>query len=464
MFEKIKEWIVKGVWKMLSKETVEQALKIKTAVTDEMDRAMQTALQVYTNNAGWLKKDVVSLQLGASISEEFARLTTLEMKSEVTGSLRADFIQEQYNKILEQLKDKLTLFNAVGGGFFKPYFNQRKIEIDFIPQTDCKPLKFNSAGNITSVVFTSQIAKGDKIYTRLETHTLHPENVYVVENKVYKTHKNSPSLLGVQANINEVEEWYNLSEQIVLQNVEKPLFAYYKVPNSNNIDTKSCLGISVFAKAIDSIAKADIQFSRLDYEYDSAKRKIYVDELATRKDTNTGKIVLADVVQKLNTGKEDFYNEFSPVVRDEAYIRGLNKIKQEIEFQCNLAYGTISDPTAVDKTATEIKTSKQRNYATVSQMQKSLENALKHLLYIIDTYITLYELAPTGEYEASFEWDDSIIVDAEAEQRISMQEVNAKLISKKRYLMRRYGLAQEQAEELLTEVEAENQNTNIFEE
>lgn len=446
---------------MLSKSTVEEALKVKTAVSFEMEAAMNLWLKIFTNNAPWLNEEVRSLQLGASIAEEFARLITLEMKSEVTGSTRADYINQYYQKVLEDLKSELALFNAVGGGFFKPYVKANKFYIDYIPQTDCKPLKFDSAGNITSMVFSSQITKGDKIYTRLETHTLQGTD-YIIENKVYVTESYNSTMLGRISSLSEVAEWSELSERTIIQNIERPLFAYYKVPLSNNIDTKSCLGVSVYNKAIDSIRKADVQASRLDYEYESAERSIYADIDALR--NQEGKERRSKIVKTLNTGEDGFYKEFSPTLRDEGFIRGLNKIKQEIEFQCNLAYGTISDPNTVDKTATEINASKQRSYASVSQMQNSLEKALKHLVYILDVYCDLYELAPAGEYEVSAEWDDSIIVDTESEQRIRLQETNLGLGSKLDYLMWRYGLTEEQAQEKLDRIKQEKSENEIFSE
>ena len=100
MFEKIKEWFLRGIDKMLSKSTIEDALKVKTAISNEMDKAMNLWLKIFTNNAPWLNEEVRSLQLGASIAEEFARLITLEMKSEVTGSARADYINKYYQKVL----------------------------------------------------------------------------------------------------------------------------------------------------------------------------------------------------------------------------------------------------------------------------------------------------------------------------------------------------------------------------
>lgn len=446
---------------MLSKSTVEEALKVKTAVSFEMEAAMNLWLKIFTNNAPWLNEEVRSLQLGASIAEEFARLTTLEMKSEITGSVRADFINEYYQKVLEDLKSHLALYNAVGGGYLKPFVKNNRFYIDYVAQTDCKPLQFDSAGNITSMIFSSQITKGDKRYTRLEVHTLEDTN-YTIENKAYVTESYNSSMLGREISLFEVSEWADLEPRTVIENIEKPLFAYYKVPLTNNIDAKTCLGVSVYNKAIDSIRKADVQASRLDYEYESAERSIYADIDALR--NQEGKERRSKIVKKLNTGEDGFYKEFSPQLRDEGFIRGENKIKQEIEFQCNLAYGTISDPNTVDKTATEINASKQRSYASVSQMQNSLEKALKHLVYILDVYCDLYELAPAGEYEVSAEWDDSIIVDTESEQRIRLQETNLGLGSKLDYLMWRYGLTEEQAQEKLDRIKQEKSENEIFSE
>lgn len=461
MFEKVKKWFLRGIDKMLSKSTVEEALKVKTAVSFEMETAMNLWLKIFTNNAPWLNEEVRSLQLGASIAEEFARLTTLEMKSEITGSVRADFINEYYQKVLEDLKSHLALYNAVGGGYLKPFVKNNRFYIDYVAQTDCKPLQFDSAGNITSMVFSSQITKGDKRYTRLEVHTLEDTN-YTIENKAYVTESYNSSMLGREISLFEVSEWADLEPKTVIENIEKPLFAYYKVPLTNNIDAKTCLGVSVYNKAIDSIRKADVQASRLDYEYESAERSIYADIDALR--NQEGKERRSKIVKKLNTGEDGFYKEFSPTLRDEGFIRGLNKIKQEIEFQCNLAYGTISDPNTVDKTATEINASKQRSYASISQMQNSLEKALKHLVYILDVYCDLYELAPAGEYEVSAEWDDSIIVDTESEQRIRLQETNLGLGSKLDYLMWRYGLTEEQAQEKLDRIKQEKSENEIFSE
>ena len=475
MFEKFLNWI-KGVIKMFGKDTIKNALGVNVAISSDMANAITLWEKIYENEADWLKKDEVeSLELGSAIANEFTRLTTLEMKTEITGSTRADFLNEQYKKMLENLNDNLEIGNAVGGLIFKPYVKDNKLFVDLVRGSCFYPTEFNSSGEIIAGIFTSQTTKGNDIYTRIEYHKFYENPLendinYIIKNVVYKS--NDKSTLGTRVKISNIQEWKNIQEQTAIKYVKKPLFSYYKPPIANNIDPESPLGVSVYARAVNLIKKADKQFGRIDWEYEASEKAVYVDELATKpaqgkdkKKTFTVNKLKGRLYKTLNTGtdKTDFFKDYSPEIRDEALWRGLNKTLQRIEFNVGLAYGTLSEPNTVDKTAPEIKSSKQRSYATVSKMQENLQKALENLIYAMDALTTLYNLAPQGNYEVSFNWDDSLIVDTEREQTLQMQEVNAGLRSKIKYIMFRYGLTEEQAKQELELINQEKQtNAEMF--
>lgn len=134
-------------------------------------------------------------------------------------------------------------------------------------------------------------------------------------------------------------------------------------------------------------------------------------------------------------------------------LNGLDAIKREIEFNCCLAYGTLSNPQSVDKTAEEIRSSKQRSYTAVCDMQAALETALTDYIYAMDMLTEAYNLVPTGKYEVQFNWGDGILENAQEEQTIRLQEVNSGIIRKEEYLMWRYGVTEEQAKEMLPKPE-----------
>lgn len=144
---------------------------------------------------------------------------------------------------------------------------------------------------------------------------------------------------------------------------------------------------------------------------------------------------------------------FSPALRDVSILNGLNDLLMRIEDTCGLARGTFSNPQSEARTATEIKILKQRSYATVSDTQKSLEAALTGLIEAMNILTTLYHLAPEGNYETAFNWDDSIIVDMDSEVAIKLQEVAAGIMSREEYRMWRYGEDEETARKNLPGME-----------
>lgn len=472
MFTKFLNWI-KGVIKMFN-NTIGNVFDVNVAISSEMANAITLFEKVYMNEASWLKEDEVeSLELGSSIANEFTRLTTLEMKSEITGSARADFLNEQYNKIKDRLNQNLEIGNAIGGLVFKPYVKDGQLYVDLIKGSCFYPTEFNSSGDVIAGIFTSQITKGENIYTRLEYHKFYEKPLennisYVIKNVAYKSNNNS--ILGTKIDLIKIPEWANIQEETAIQYVEKPLFSYYKPPTANNIDPESPIGVSVYARAINLIKEADRQWERIVWEYEASEKAVYVDELATKPSQNKKKSFETNklkgrLYKTLNTGKNeaDFFKDYSSEIRDEALWRGLNKTLQRIEFNVGLAYGTLSEPNTIDKTATEIKASKQRSYATVSKMQENLQKALENLIYAMDVLTTLYNLAPQGSYEVSFNWDDSLVVDTEREQTLQMQEVTAGLRSKIKYIMFRYGLTEEQAQQELELINQEKQsNAEMF--
>lgn len=452
---------------MLGKSNIESELNIDIAISPKLEAKIREWGNIYENKAPWLNKDVKSLELGSSISGEFVRLTTAEMKTEITGSARATFLQEQYKKMLKNLADNLEKGDAKGGLVFKPYVKNGQIYIDFVQQGLFYPISFDDTGKIISIVFVSQKTEGDYIYTRLEYHRLEGTDYYI-SNTAYKSNNNSS--LGKEINLSEVPEWKDIEKVVEIENIEKPLFSYYKPPIANNVDTKSPLGISVFAKAINLIKDADEQYGRAIWEYEGSEKAVYasIEALKPRKEVirdgegkrtkwETPKLKdrLFKAIDLDGKNGEGFFKDYSPEIRDEAFWRGLNKILERIEFNVGLAYGTLSEPAFSDKTATEIKTSKQRSYMTVSRMQENLQTALEDLIYAMDVLTTLYSLAPVGTYQASFEWGDSVLTDTQVEQTIQMQEVGLGLRSKLKYIMWRYGLTEEQALEELQEIQEE---------
>ena len=125
-------------------------------------------------------------------------------------------------------------------------------------------------------------------------------------------------------------------------------------------------------------------------------------------------------------------------------------------FVEGVSRGTISDATQEAKTATELKILKQRSYQTNAEIQRAVQGTLEDVVYIMNVLCDLYNITPDGKYETSFEWDDSILVDVEAELGKRITLMNQGLASKVETRMWYFGETDAQAREALLKVQEEN--------
>jgi A118 family predicted phage portal protein len=297
--------------------------------------------------------------------------------------------------------------------------------------------------------------------TRVEKQTYSYENKsHTIESHFFVS--SSPDNIGAEINPENLDSdmWSRIDPYIVINDVDRPLFAFWSVPFANNIESGSPLGVSVYSRAIKLLNEADLQWDRYLWEFEGGELAVDAGEEVLRQrpgeDTLGTPSTRDRLFRKFNIDADDnkdksFYEVFNPTLRDDNYSNGLNEIKRQIEFNCSLAYGTLSNPQNVDKTAEEIKASKQRSYTAVSDMQHSLEAVLEDYIYACNAMADACNLAPSGEYEVSFNWGDGVLEDKDKEQAIQLNEVNSGIRKKTDYLKWRYGVDDKQAAEMLPE-------------
>jgi A118 family predicted phage portal protein len=453
MFSKIVDWIKKVV-KIFYKNDVKRTLGVDVAISDKMTKAIELWGKMYDGCPPWLSEEVQSLNLPSAIASELARLTTIEMKSEVSGSARADFLNGEYQRVIDDLRRYIEYGCAKGGLILKPYADGGGIAVDYIQADSFLPVAFDNSGRITGAVFVDQIQQGERIYTRIEYHNL-TDGGYEIKNLAFKS--SDTSTLGSQIPLESVDSWGGLEPEVLLANVNIPMFAYFKVPHANTVDTKSPLGVSGYARAVDLIKEADKQYSRLLWEFESGDRAVYVSDTAFRKGENGNPVLPHKRLYRIIDGtlENKLYEDFTPTLREQNILNGLDAILIKIEDSCGLARGTFSNPQTEVRTATELKILKQRSYATVADMQKSLQRALEDLTAAMDIWCTLYNLAPKGKYETSFEWDDSIVADRQVEFIEKQQLVTAGIMQKWEFRVWYMGETEEQARKMISETAPE---------
>lgn len=399
-------WIKGMLRRMFTPEEVYQIFNVQPAASSVMIGAIESWKDIYEGRACWLADDpeMRSAQFAAIVSSEAARLATIELSFEISGSARADYLQQRMSILQDKIRTQLEYACALGGMMLKPNGDG----VDFIKQGEFIPVDLDSNGDITGAIFPSAKQLGNQYFTRFEYQRFEG-STYKISNKAYIS--DSPETIGRPVSLAAVREWANIQPEVSIDNLEHPLFAYLKMPWANQVDSSSPLGCSIFAKAIDTIQDIDFTARGLRHEIKTADRKVFVSDKILRRD-DKGKVMrnpIPDLIQGLeyNVDEKNTYHEFNPEIRIEQYRQSMQTFLNIAGNQCGFSNGYFSfDEQTGMVTATQVEADQQRTISTATDIQKALKTALSGLAYGLDAYASLYNLAPAGAYEENYSMRD----------------------------------------------------------
>ena len=435
----------KGIVKMFGYMTLKQVIGKDIALSDKMIYAINNWKRMLNGEADWITDYITSLGIEEGICREFADCALVEMETSVSNERLDKIYQKNIVSLNENLQEGLAL------GFFvlKPLGGTAA---EFVSADKIIPISFGDDGKLNDIAFLTVKKVGDTDYfTRFERHYFVNGNL-TIENKCF--HSQTANDIGLPCSLEAVEEWENIEPgPITYPGMNRMDFGFYRNPIKNKIDGSAC-GVSIFDSATDMIKKADIQGARLDWEYESGERAIHVDNRALKQDKTTGRFGMSKLNKRLYRGMnleagkdQELLKEYSPEMRDEAFKRGLEEYKREIEFSVGLAYGDLSNAQEVAKTATEIKASKNRKYNRVTAIQNNLYDCLEDFV----AGLAFYNSMLNSGYEFSCKFNDSILTDEETERQQDRQDVSMGVMSHLEYRMKWYNEDETTAKKMLPE-------------
>ena len=451
MFDKLKN-AVKGVFRrMFPIRTLKELFGQDIAISQDMITAIEKWAAMYRGGAPWVDEQVDSLQIEQGICREFANVCLNEMESSISN----EQMDKIYQSAIRDLNENLQSGLALGSFCIKPLGEDK---VEYITQERFIPLKFDVRGRLTRVAFVDVKKVADHDYfIRFEVHAWGENKVLNIQNLAYRS--SDMNNIGRSVPLDMVEDWAGLPEDTTYVGVERPDFGYYRNPIKNEVDGSPC-GVSIYQPAIKLIKKTDMQFGRLDWEFESGERVIHVDATALQAAPVFGPDRQTQYeMPKLNrrlyrglnlsggTSGEELYKEYSPELRDQSLINGLNAYLRRIEFNVCLSYGDLSDVNDVDKTATEAKIAKKRKYNMVKAIQSNLKDCLEDLAYALAFYNALTQ----SGYEFLCNFKDSILVDEETERQQDRQDLAAGIMRPEEYRAKWYGETLEEAAKNLPE-------------
>lgn len=442
---------------MFRTKEAKKAFDIDPILSAAMDNAIRTWGLIVAGKAPWVseKDSVRTINFAKFLCSDTAKKICLDIDVNVDGSARAEYLENVVNAVKKVLRDKVEDACCLGGIMLKPNGAPGQACVDYITPDNFLVTATNSNGDILGCVFFDYSSKGDTSYVRLEYQRFEGDK-YLISNKAYKLTANGS--IHHEIALSKVDAWADIEPEASIDNIDKTLFAYFKMPYNNVIDPTSPLGVPVFYNAINELRDLDIAWSRKGDEVEDSKHMLIVGASA-QMSSKQQKITLPRFVKSLDLGGsgplDEPVHEHVATMLTGNRIEDINSILSMISTKAGFSQGAFTlDRKTGMVTATQVESDDRETIETIKEMRDSLKDALEHLVYAVSKYADLYDYAPVGEYEVSFSFGD-LTYSYDEDRARHWQYVQAGKYPLYRYYMKFEGMSEEEARALVDEAKAD---------
>lgn len=373
---------------------------------------------------------------------------------------------------------------ALGGGAARPYVDGNEIKIAWIDADQFYPLHTNTNEiNEAAIARRNVVTEHDTTvyYTLLEFHEwkdVRDEESdvdcnYQVTYELYRSE--SEDTVGNQKPLATLPEYEDLPPHANLAEVQHNLFSYFKTPGANNIMFGSPLGLGIVDNTENIIRAINLTHDQFVWEVKMGKQRVAVPAEMLRPADGFGDanddmahpqmFDSDETVYQAMYGDEDMkVTSLTTAIRNEQYEASMDYFLHEFENQVGLSSGTFTTTPSGVQTATEVVSNNSMTYQTRSSYLTQVER------FIDDLVDAILELAKKGdlfddgkvrwdgdidEIEVNIHFDDGVFVDKDAQAKQDMLAVTSGVMPKKQFLIRNYGLSDEDADEWIAAVQNE---------
>ena len=451
----VKRWLS---MRLLGK--AKEEFDIKAVSNPQTEDIINQCAQIYQGHPYWLEEGVKTINCAEVVCAEVARLATLGIHITVDGAeqqgSRGYWMQQRVDGFYYRLREWVENGCAFGTIILKP--SEQTVQI-MTPDRYVVTEERNN--DIWAAVFHDcvQSPDGKKWYNRLEYHRFLENGLYAVDNRCYvgDTRNDAGKPLPI-----EKSPWNGLQEHVEIEGLERPLFAVFRTPAVNNKEVNSAYGLPIFAQAIEELKDLDVAYSRNSKEIYQSQRIVLMDsdKLISGKVAAEGvksgsieerrikqnQMKLPEIVRIVEgDGSNTFYQEINPTLNTPVRIEGIDHYLSQISFKCGFSNGYfVLDQKTGMITATQVEADDRRTIQTIKDTRDKLENCINDLLYALNAFADLYNLAPAGTYEVTYDFGD-ITYNREEDRLRWWQYVQANKVPAWMYFVKFEGMTEEDA-------------------
>lgn len=328
-----------------------------------------------------------------------------------------------------------------------------KISINYVDAPNIFPVSWNN-GKVTECIFAFPHIVARKKYVQLQSHLLE-NGEYVIKNTVLRC--DSGSQEGTEL---PEKEWKQLNPfkelaKEVRTGSSEAQFVIDRLNITNNADENNPMGVAIFANAIDTLKKLDIEYDSYCNEFELGRKRIFVrPEMLTNADGTPAFDPDDSVFYALpedDANGEGLLKEIDMSLRAEQHSKAINDDLNYLSLKCGFGTDRYQFGATGAKTATEIISENSDMYRMIKKHEILLEDALRQLIQIIIRLGMILGNTLNPECEITIDFDDSIIEDKETERSRDRQDVSMGVMSLAEYRAKWYGESEEDAAKNLPE-------------
>lgn len=439
------------------------------AMPPDMSAHIETWYQWYTATHPFYKekylgvdgrsheRQKLSLRPARRVCREWASLIANEMRAQSESADANEWVQGycEDEGLYALFQRGIERAFAMGTGAMALWFDVRDGATSIrVRRYDAKmvlPLTWDEDGTSECAFCTRVTAKG-KQAVQLQMHVMDAETgTYHIRTKVWRDGKPlDPASLGI------IEDFDTRCAERT--------FCLLSPAIDNTVQDTSPYGVSVFHDAIDAMRMLDTAWTALYDETDLLRAVLMIPDtmidVETEEDGSKRAVPFGSREQRLyrltsaSIGEEGKPYAFAPAMRTDAIHGVYADACAALGDECGFGSQYFKpDKAGGLKTATEVSSDNSALMRNIRNHENALGKELGRLLTALVECARVHTGASVTEgFEpVSIVWDDSIITDTQAEKTQMLAEIAAGVVPKWMYLVRFYGMSEEDAQAAMPE-------------
>ncbi|MDO5125346.1 MAG: hypothetical protein Q4D35_03100 [Ruminococcus sp.] len=442
----------------------------------------------YENGEKKRSRDMYTMKMAKKISEDWASIlindkTFIKLDDKVSerfligdtqngGVFGSNNFWDQANDLMEKMMYSGTaaivikLKNALikDNGKLKPAADT-VIDLSYLSADKIIPLTIEN-GDITEAAFCSDVCIKGKNRTYLEMHLI-KNNEYVIENHMFTVDEKNKDLLKEI----DLPEGY---PSVIHTGSDRPWFSICKPAIVNPFDSNHGMGCAVFANAIDNLKGVDLAYNNLNSDFWLGQKKVFLNRNLLADMAGGKKVTPDEVNQQLfyyigetmddGSGKQ-LVHEHNPDLRVTDNTAGIQAQLDYLSFKVGFGTKHYQFNSGSIVTATQYTGDKQdliqNAHKHFIKVESFLYRLVKTILWIGHNYI---DTSIKDDCKINVIFDQSPLVDENAERQRDKDDVSAGLMQKWEYRVKWYGETEKQAKKILADGEPDDDELMGFDE